>query len=104
MHNAPPALSSVPLHFAEPSVSSANATLKWALAALVVAATGLVTSLLWDFSWESTVGVDLVWSPPHTATYLAVTITGIAALTLILRTTVSAAGKNSGIRFASLEG
>jgi len=39
--------------------------------------------LLWDFSWESTIGVDLVWSPPHTMTYLAMTLAGVGALLLI---------------------
>jgi hypothetical protein len=47
---------------------------------LLVGAAGVPASLLWDFSFESTVGVDLFWSPPHTATYLSVALAGGAAL------------------------
>src|SRR5205823_5659357 len=55
-----------------------------------------------DFSWESTIGVDLVWSPPHTLTYLAIGFAGLAALALIFQSSRSAAGENSGIKLAGL--
>ena len=51
-----------------------------ALAGLLLAAAGIPASLLWDFSWESTVGIDLAWAPPHVATYLAVALAGLLAL------------------------
>lgn len=47
---------------------------------LLLGAAGVPASLLWDFSFESTVGVDLFWSPPHAATYLSVALAGCAAL------------------------
>jgi len=33
-------------------------------------------SLLWDYSWESTVGIDYLWAPPHAAGYAAVLLAG----------------------------
>lgn len=53
--------------------------------ALLCAAAGVPLSLLWDFSWESTIGVDLVWSPPHVANYLAIALAAVSALGLALR-------------------
>ena len=53
----------------------------------LLAAAGIPASLLWDFSWESTVGVDLVWSPPHTANYLAVMLAGLIAAAMMIFTT-----------------
>ncbi len=50
---------------------------------LLLAAAGIPSSLLWDFSWESSVGIDLVWAPPHVATYLSVALGGVVALGLV---------------------
>ena len=50
---------------------------------LLLAAAGIPLSLLWDFSWESTVGIDLVWAPAHVATYLSVALGGAVALGLV---------------------
>lgn len=49
------------------------------------AAASMVLSLLWDYSWESTVGIDLAWSPPHVATYLAVVVAAMSALVIARR-------------------
>jgi hypothetical protein len=62
------------------------------------AAAGIPLSLLWDFSWESSVGIDLVWAAPHLATYLAVAMVGLAAVGLTLTTTPT-----SGVRLGSLD-
>lgn len=48
-----------------------------------IACTALPVSLIWDFSWESSIGVDQFWSPPHVATHVAVWLCGILALRLI---------------------
>ena len=50
---------------------------------LLLAAVGIPLSLLWDFSWESTVGIDLAWAPAHVATYFSVLLGGASALGLI---------------------
>ncbi len=50
---------------------------------LFVAAALVPVSLLWDFSWESTVGVDLFWSPPHTLTYAAMALAAAGAVALM---------------------
>ena len=52
---------------------------------LLLGAAGIPLSLLWDYSWESTIGIDLVSSPPHVANYLAVALAAIGALALIRR-------------------
>lgn len=70
---------------------------------LLLAAAGVPVSLLWDFSWESTVGIDLVWSAAHTATYLAVTLAGLTALGLVWTTTRQAAGQGDGVRLGRLQ-
>jgi hypothetical protein len=54
-------------------------------------------SLLWDFSWESTVGIDRVWAPPHTATYLTVALAGMTALGLMVSTTRSTAARHAAV-------
>lgn len=65
---------------------------------LQLAAAGIPASLLWDFSWESTVGIDLVWAPAHAATYLAVAVAGMTALGLVFTTTRTPAGRGDGVR------
>ena len=41
-------------------------------------------SLLWDFAWESTVGIDLLWAAPHVLTYCGVVLSAIAAIWMIV--------------------
>ncbi len=48
-----------------------------AAGSLLLAAGLIPAALLWDFSWESTVGIDLPWAAPHVTLYLA---TALAAL------------------------
>ena len=58
-------------------------------------------SLIWDFSWESSIGVDRFWSPPHLATYVGVWLSGLLALRLIVRFSFSRSAKNpqaNGVR------
>src|SRR5689334_16701248 len=50
---------------------------------LFIAAAAVPISLLWDFSWESTVGIDLFWSPPHALTYASMALAGAGALALM---------------------
>jgi hypothetical protein len=69
---------------------------------LLLATAGIPASLLWDFSWESTVGIDLVWAPAHTASYLAVALAGSTALGLVLMTTGSPVARTGGVRLGRL--
>lgn len=39
---------------------------------MLLGALGVPASLFWDFAWESTIGIDLLFAPPHVATDLAV--------------------------------
>ena len=55
-----------------------------ARAALLLGAAGVPLSLLWDYSWESTIGIDLIGSPPHLANYLAVAFAAVPALVLVI--------------------
>jgi hypothetical protein len=47
------------------------------LAAVAAAVPG---TLLWDYGWESTIGVDRVWSPPHAGNYAAVALAALTAI------------------------
>lgn len=71
-------------------------------ACLLLAAAGIPLSLLWDFSWESTVGIDLVWAPAHTATYLAVALGGLIAAGQVTSAGVRGA-PTGGIRLGRLQ-
>lgn len=51
---------------------------------VTLAATLIPVSLIWDFSWESTIGVDRFWSPPHVATHLGVWLSGLLGARLVL--------------------
>ena len=57
----------------------------WAMLALLTAATAIPLSLLWDYSWESTIGIDPLWSPPHVMNVFAVFGAGLLALWIVLR-------------------
>ena len=52
---------------------------------LLLGALGVPLSLLWDFGWESTVGIDLVWGGPHVMSYVAVAMAAVAAVWMIVR-------------------
>lgn len=67
----------------------------WAIRLLAGAALAVPASLLWDFSWESTVGVDLTFAPPHLALYLAL-LTAASVAAFITRCGAGAAA-NSGV-------
>jgi len=64
---------------------------------MLVGAAGIPLSLIWDYSWECTIGVDLFWGPPHTATYLSVVLAGIGAAAMMGRGT-------NGVRIGFLSG
>jgi hypothetical protein len=74
------------------SARSISAPPRLAGTALLLAAAGVPLSLLWDYSWESTIGIDLTWSPPHVANYLAVALAALAALALVIRGTRAGEG------------
>ena len=48
-----------------------------------IAATLIPVSLLWDYSWESSIGVDRIGSPPHLATHIGIGLGGLLGLQLI---------------------
>jgi hypothetical protein len=51
---------------------------------LFAAALALPVSLFWDFSWESTVGIDKFFAPPHVLTYVAIAL-ATAGVVLLMR-------------------
>jgi len=59
---------------------------------LLLAAIAVPLTLLWDFAWESTIGVDRFFGPPHAANYLAVALAGAAALRMALVATRGGVG------------
>jgi hypothetical protein len=73
--------------------------LPWRLIWLIaLAAAAVPISLVWDFSWESTVGLDRLLAPAHTALYVAVAVTGLIAVRLVFLTTRSAAARGEGVQ------
>src|SRR5215467_6657063 len=50
---------------------------------MLAGSAGIPFSLIWDYSWECTIGVDLFWGPPHTAIYISVFLAGLGALSMI---------------------
>jgi len=63
---------------------------------VALAATLIPVSLIWDFSWESTIGIDRFWSPPHVATHIGVWLGGLFGASLVFRFTL-ARHRNSGL-------
>lgn len=53
-----------------------SAELWWAAFAAMLIPVGLI----WDFSWENTIGIDRFWSPPHLAVNIGVWLSGILGL------------------------
>ena len=47
---------------------------------LLLGALAVPLTLIWDFAWESTIGVDSFLGPPHAANYAAVALACAAAL------------------------
>ena len=58
-----------------------------ALGLAALAAVVVPFSLLWDYSWEFTIGVETAWAPPHLATYGAVLLATLAALAGLISST-----------------
>ena len=56
-------------------------------ALLLLGAVAVPLTLLWDLAWESTIGVDRFFGPPHAANYLAVVLAGAAALHMAVSAT-----------------
>lgn len=95
--------SSSSLGGATPNADTARAPFsQWALWLLLLASASLPASLMWDFAWESTVGVDPVWSLPHTANYLAVALGGLTAVGLVFTTSRSGAARGWAVRLGGL--
>jgi hypothetical protein len=59
---------------------------------LLLGAIAVPLTLLWDYSWESTIGIDRPWNPPHTANYLAVLLAALGALRVVAQVTRSGVG------------
>ena len=61
---------------------------------MLLAAAGVPASLLWDFGWENTIGVDRFFAAPHVATYLSVALAAAGAFALLAETT---RGRGAGV-------
>ena len=95
-----PAAPSLPDSVSAASTPSpaAAATARYARGLLALAALGIPISLLWDFSWESTIGVDLVWAPPHLASYAVMALAGGAVLALVASTSSCPVARLGAVR------
>jgi hypothetical protein len=52
----------------------------------------VVLGMLWDVSWDATIGRDSFWSPPHLMTYLGAVVAGLIGVVLVLRSAVRPIG------------
>src|SRR5436189_198451 len=66
---------------------------------MLLAAAGIPVSLLWDFSWESTVGIDRVWAPAHVITYLAVCLAALASVGAMIVSSQNSTKLGTGVQF-----
>src|SRR6266545_6153860 len=73
----------------DPDVTERGSVRGFELLWVTVAATLIPLSLIWDFSWESTIGVDRFWSPPHLATHIGVWLCGLLGARLVFVFTVA---------------
>ncbi len=70
---------------------AAGAVTSWLIYLWLLAGSTLIpVSLVWDFSWESTIGVDRFWSPPHVATHLGVWLSALLGARLVFDATWAA--------------
>jgi hypothetical protein len=84
----------------QPARVRASAITKALTVIILLAGVGVPLSLIADFAWESTIGIDPVWSLPHVANYVTITLGGLAALGLVIRR--SSPGFVNGISFGKL--
>jgi hypothetical protein len=73
----------------------------WHAYAVVVAATMVMTGLLWDISWHMSIGRDTFWTPAHLLIQGGGLIAGVGSAYLALRTTFrgTAAERSSAVSF-----
>ena len=62
-----------------------ESALPWQLAAVVFAATSVITGLIWDISWHMTIGRDSFLTPAHLAIYAGGAVSGLACGYEVLR-------------------
>jgi len=76
-----------------------NETGEWAAWLMLLGALAVPVTLLWDFAWESTIGVELFFAPPHSATDLAVALACAGALAALVHATRAAVtGPRAGLQ------
>jgi len=59
----------------------------WYCYIVALAATSILTGIIWDISWHSTIGRDTFWTPAHMAIYLGGTLGGFCGGWLVLKAT-----------------
>ena len=71
-----------------PATVAAHSRLALLPVCLVLAGVAAVpVGLLWDFSWESTIGADPFWAPPHATMHIGTLLAGLAALMFVRKST-----------------
>jgi hypothetical protein len=67
-----------------PAAVAAPSHLAFFPTCLLLAGVAAVSAgLLWDFSWESTIGVDPFWAPAHATMHIGTILAGLAALMFV---------------------
>ncbi len=73
------------VHSSDPTDVTASTSLRWTAVALAAGALAVPITLLCDYAWESTIGIDRLWAWPHVANDLAILCIALAALALVRR-------------------
>jgi hypothetical protein len=69
---------------AMPAAVAAPSRLAFFPTCLLLAGVAAVSAgLLWDFSWESTIGADPFWAPAHATMHIGTILAGLAALMFV---------------------
>lgn len=89
---------------AAPPVAAAGAP--WYSKAVVLAALCILTGIVWDISWHSTIGRDTFWTLPHICIHFGGTLGGFVCGWLLLRATFlgTEAERGASVRLWGLRG
>jgi hypothetical protein len=66
---------------------------------LLAGVTSIMTGVIWDISWHTSIGRDSLYSPPHLAIYIGGLITGIGS---IIQMMIITFGKNIALKKSSV--
>ena len=91
---------------ASPTSLARDGSVPWYLWAVTFASTSVIVGIIWDISWQRTIGRDTFWTPAHLAIYLGGVVAGVSCGWLVLRTNFGAhvEDRTAGVMFWGFHG